>query len=361
MVATASAFLVASAPARADAGEREPAALKLELGSTLDSWAAVSGGPERNVSVLHRGDIAAAFDGQAIGAEWLSARVSYFDIRGQGPGKRLVADIHGVDNNEADPGGALLESWVNLAPVEGVSVRFGQIDVNTQFDAIETAQIMINSGHGMGTEFAASGDNGPGAYPATGFGITGEVRQGDWVVRAAALDGSPGLDGHKLHGARRALFVGQLSHESRDGVTIGLGGYLYESARDTAAAGGVYAIAEWAFGKGWRGWARVGTADRRISHVAHQISAGVAADAPIPGGPDGIVALAISTVRLHADVGEGFSHPRNETNIELTYQLELSDGVALQPDLQYVIRPAFDPGRAGVVLAGLRLTMSLDM
>ena len=357
----AMASLVVGAPARAEVVERERSPLKVEASSTLDTWIAVSGGPERNVALLHRADLAASFDGEAAGLDWLSAHISYFHVQGQGPGKRLVADIHGVDNNEADPGGALLEAWVDLVPMENFAVRLGQIDINTQFDSVETASVMLNSGHGMGTEFAASGDNGPGAYPATGFGMSGEVRHRNWVVRAAALDGSPGLDGHKIHGESRALFVGQVGYESGRDFTVGLGGYLYEKTGGNAAAGGVYAIGEWAFGKEWRGWARLGFADRRISHAAHQISAGIASRAPIFGRSDDILALAISTVRFHPDSSEAFNRSGNETNIELTYQMKLSDGVVLQPDLQYVINPAFDPGKSGVILAGLRLNMSLGM
>lgn len=353
--------LAAGDAARAEVVEREQSPLRVEISSTLDTWVAVSGGPERNAALLHRGDLAASFEGKAVGADWLSARVSYFHVKGQGPGKRLVADIHGVDNNEAEPGGALLEAWVDLAPVKGFAVRLGQIDVNAQFDAIETAAVMLNSGHGMGTEFSASGDNGPGAYPATGFGISTEVRRQNWVVRAAALDGSPGLDGHKIHGKSRTLFVGQVGYERDDRFKVGIGGYLYEKVAGSTAVGGMYAIGEWAFGKGWRGWARLGFADRRISHVADQISGGIATEGAIFGRPDDVLALAISTVRLHSDDRTTFDHPSSETNIELTYQMKLSDAVTLQPDLQYVINPAFDPGKSGVVLAGLRLNMSFGM
>lgn len=353
--------LAAGEAARAEAIEREQPPLSVGASSTLDTWVAVSGGAERNTALLHRADLAASFAGEAVGVDWLSAHVSYFHIKGQGPGKRLVADIHGVDNNETDPGGALLEAWVDLVPVKGFAVRLGQIDVNAQFDAIETAAVMLNSGHGMGTEFATSGDNGPGAYPATGFGISTEVRRRNWVVRAAALDGSPGLDGDKIYGKSSTLFVGQVGFEQDDRFKVGIGGYLYEKVGGGAATGGMYAISEWAFGKGWRGWARLGFADRRTSHVAHQISGGIAAQGLILGRPDDVLALAISTVRLHSGDRATFDHTKSETNIELTYQMNLSDTVMLQPDLQYVINPAFDPGKSGVVLVGLRLNMSFGM
>ena len=49
---------------------------------------------------------------------------------------------------------------------------------------------------------------------------------------------------------------------------------------------------------------------------------------------------------------------RREIAIELTYRAEITEYLAIQPDLQYVINPGLVPGRDDAFVAGLRLELS---
>lgn len=47
-----------------------------------------------------------------------------------------------------------------------------------------------------------------------------------------------------------------------------------------------------------------------------------------------------------------------ETTVELTYLLQVGKHVALQPNLQYIMRPGTDPTRKNALAAALRFELS---
>lgn len=343
------------------------------LSNTADGWAAIHNGTRRNIAALNKIDAAITVDGHAAGVGWLSAHASYFHIVGHGPSERLVGDGHGIDNAESDPDHRLFEAWVEARLARNASVRVGLMDLNAQFDAIDSASLFLNSGHGMGTEFAASGVNGPSTYPATGLGISAAGTWSGLTLQAAAFDGAPdatahgGLASMRLRGRDGALIVGQARYAfGRDGPSLGFGVYRYsrapvplpEAMTRRQGGGGVYAMAELPAIWGLAAWLRIGFADAAISDVRHQISGGIVRHAPFPGREHDKVGLAVSTIRVRPDGPGRIGYARRETNVELTYHLALSETVSLQPDVQYILRPAYDRDSKNALLAGLRLTVS---
>jgi porin len=342
------------------------------LSSSTDGWAAVNNGARRNAAALNKIDAAITVDGHAVGVEWLGAHASYFHVIGHGPSERLVGDGHGIDNAESEPDHRLLEAWIEARLAPNASMRIGLMDLNTQFDVTDTASLFLNSGHGMGTEFAASGVNGPSIYPATGLGISGATTWSGLTLQAAVVDGAPdaaahgGLASVRLRGRDGALIVGQARYAfGPDGPSLGLGVYRYSRAPVSSPnatpwrqGGGIYATAELPILRGLDAWLRVGFADTAISDVHHQISGGIVRHAPFPGREDDRVGLAVSTIGVRPDGPGRIGYSRVETNVELTYHLVLSETVSLQPDVQYVLRPAYDPDSESALLVGLRLAVS---
>jgi porin len=49
---------------------------------------------------------------------------------------------------------------------------------------------------------------------------------------------------------------------------------------------------------------------------------------------------------------------RAETAIELSYARKLLPGLIVQPDLQYVINPGWEPARRDALVAGVRFRLS---
>ena len=49
---------------------------------------------------------------------------------------------------------------------------------------------------------------------------------------------------------------------------------------------------------------------------------------------------------------------RRETSVELTYRLAAAEWLTLQPNLQYVSNPGFDPGLRNAWVMGLRIELA---
>ncbi|RKS91051.1 porin [Sphingosinicella microcystinivorans] len=347
-------------------------ALEWRLASTTDGWVALSNPVRRDAVVFSKIDAELTVKGEAFGLDGVTGRVSSFHVLGHGPSERLVADAHGIDNAESDVRHRLLEAWVDARLSGNVSVRLGLMDLNAQFDAIEAAGLFLNSGHGMGSEFAASGVNGPSTYPATGLGIN--VR-GEWsglTVQGAVFDGAPrgfSDDGKflaiRLHREEGALFLGQVEYDIEDtGVSFGFGAYHYSRAPSSdiegpsRTGGGAYAMTTFALGSDTAAWFRIGHASASVSDIRHQISGGLTQSAPF--GRDGdMIGIALSSIRLRPDGPGHTGYGRRETNLELTYRYAFNDRISLQPDVQYVIQPAYDRGGGNALVVGARLQIVL--
>ena len=51
----------------------------------------------------------------------------------------------------------------------------------------------------------------------------------------------------------------------------------------------------------------------------------------------------------------------SETVVEVTYSDEILPGVALQPDIQYIVNPAADPTVDDAIVIGLRVTIDFSL
>ncbi|WP_222874162.1 carbohydrate porin [Hankyongella ginsenosidimutans] len=87
----------------------------------------------------------------------------------------------------------LYEAWLQHdLPNERASLRFGLYDLNSEFDALATASLFINSAHGIGVDIGQSGQAGPSIFPLTSLSARLEVAVTPALrVRVAVLDGVP--------------------------------------------------------------------------------------------------------------------------------------------------------------------------
>jgi porin len=188
-------------------------------------------------------------------------------------------------------------------------------------------------------------------------------------MQAAIVDGAPAdlsgtarLASLRLSRREGVLMVGEVRYTLGDhGAAFGAGAYRYSRAPRTMPAdpgsgqrSGFYAMAEMPIAEAVRGWVRLGFAGAAISDVRYQLSGGIARSSPFPGRRNDLVGLAVSAIRTRSSGPGEIGFARTETNIELTYRIAVSDRFSLQPDLQYVIKPAYDRASNGVFLVGLR-------
>lgn len=113
-----------------------------------------------------------------------------------------------------------------------------------------------------------------------------------------------------------------------------------------------------ALGSDTAAWFRIGHASASVSDIRHQISGGLTQSAPF--GRDGdMIGIALSSIRLRPDGPGHTGYGRRETNLELTYRYAFNDRISLQPDVQYVIQPAYDRGGGNALVVGARLQIVL--
>jgi porin len=121
----------------------------------------VPAGVDPGTAVLNKLQISATLRGEKLGLKgWLvHAQIIGFD--GQSLSRRL-ADIQTADNIEAEPVTRLFEAYLSKMWERGddsLALRFGLIDLNSQFDSVDPASLMLNSSHGIGPDLSRSGRN----------------------------------------------------------------------------------------------------------------------------------------------------------------------------------------------------------
>lgn len=387
--ATGVGALCLAAASAVGARAQETPAVSFEAGYTGDFLANVSGGLRRTAQDLHLLEASATIDGEralglpAGGALFVSVNYNTEnDFSGS-----VTGDIQDVSSVDAPEALRLYEFWYEQAfGGDRASVKAGLLDLNADFDANETGALFLNNSHGIGPDIGQTGLNGPSIYPVTGLGVRGAVEAGESVtLRAGIYEGAPGdpdepgrtvLD---LDDDEGALLIGEA--EARRGASsLKLGAWGYTAAFDaldrfteTGAPArlresrGAYALAETCFRGGddddacrFGAFVRVGAADPSVNAIGRYYGAGLTVR-PFASRPDDEAGFAIAV----AAFGEPFKRNRAreglrtddaETALEWTYSFQVSESVALQPNVQWVMHPGGDPQIEDAVVVGVRIS-----
>lgn len=306
--------------------------------------------------------------------------VMYMDGRGIGP---LSGDLQGLNNIDAPSGLRLYEFWTEAHFGAGMSLRGGFLDLNTEFDVPATSAVLVSPPHGIGTELAMSGRNGPAIWPVTGLGLRlqGDHESRQW--RVAVFEGEPGKPDSepfmrlRLTRDEGALLVGELSWAPAGFNKLQLGTWHYTGRFepvDPAAAGqtergnhGAYALVDMPVAR--IGSARVdaalrvGAAAPRFNQVDRYLGLALAARgfAAFPEDAIGLgIAHASTTPGWRAAIAaDGGDPKRSETALELTWRHAISDGLAVLPHLHFVKNPGALYGIHDTWVAGLRVDAAI--
>lgn len=350
-------------------------AITVSLRDTLDGWDAATG-TQPGATVMNKLQISGTADGDAFGAPGFRAHVQLFRTDGASLTRR-TRDIQTISNIEAPPATRLFELWAEqrFGPkgAGAFSIRAGLIDLNSEFDSIEPASLMISSSHGVGPDLSRSGRNGPSIYPVSSAGV-----RVDWkvtsrlTVRAAAFDGVPGdLNNPKafaivaLRARDGVLSIAEADFSPTGKSGIGIGSWRYSvpldriDGRGRGVDGGLYAFGYAPLGSRWTGWLRVGSAVGRVQAVDGYLGAGIAGGGIVPSRARDMIGLAIARASIGSP-SRALDLPHHETSIEATYRAEFSTTLMVQPDVQYVIDPALAPHARNALAFGLRLVVTGD-
>jgi porin len=323
----------------------------------------------------------------------------------------LVGDAQGVSNLEAPPRAQLYEAWLQQSLLNNqVSTLVGLYDLNTEFYRLQSAALFLNSSFGVGPEFSQSGLGGPSIFPDTSVGIRIAFKPARGVVlRAAVLDGAPV---HRPDGGERIfaegdglLLVGEaafltrpvpedrpVSGRFRIGRNSGLppyegkiavGGWYYTAEFEDLSevgsngqpirhkgSGGLYLIGDESVyqscgssSRRIRAFGQLGLGDARVNRFGFYAGAGLVFSGLIPALDSDELGLAMAIARngshfLELQRQNDLAVTGTETALELTYLLQTGKHLAIQPDIQYVMRPGTDPTRRDALVFGLRFELS---
>jgi carbohydrate-selective porin OprB len=106
-------------------------------------------------------------------------------------------------------------------------------------------------------------------------------------------------------------------------------------------------------------WTRIGAANSAINPIGLYLGSGLT----YRHGRNR-VGLALGHARLgdpsiRAVRASGVRPDRAETAIEVSFRHQLTDSLAVQPDVQYVVNPHWDASRDNALVAGMRLQFTL--
>lgn len=349
---------------------KEPLDDRISFTYTADTLANLSGGLQTDERYLSNIDLFTRL--RFAGGNSVYLHGTYND--GETFSGDVVGDAQIASNIEAGQATRLYQAYYELGSErEGAGFLFGLWDLNSRLDVIAPAGLFMNSSHGIGAEFALSGQRGPSIFPVTALALYAHARLGTGLkLRGAILDGVPG-DPDRPH--RTAI---ELSRD--DGALLVTEAEWSANARWTAKAGvwhytsqldyrddsrrdgfgqGVYAsLAGDLVPDQLSGWLRYGVANDKVQSVRRYFGTGLVLD-NIPGSLEDKAGFAIATAFASRPLRDNQAS-RAETSLELTYSVTVTPWLRLQPDLQYIVNPGFRKDRDDALVIGMRMELTFS-
>ena len=350
---------------------------------TVDVTGVASGGERRGARLLGNLDLIAEGDLEQL-LSWRGGRVKLHLLSNEGgEPNALAGTLQGIDNIEVDRQRTkLYQAWVEQSLAgDRISLLVGLADLNAEFYQTDASGLLIAPAFGVGSELAATGPNGPSIFPSTA--LTARLRvtapnaayaQAALVNARAGVLGDP--DGVSFSTRDGALAIGEVGWTKRGKVALGYWRYtdrqpdirFGESAAEHPGrvAQGAYFLAEQPFNEGNEQepqvslFARIGLSDGNTTPFSGGWQFGTLVTNLLPSRPDAQLSIGMHRGLLSKGYRSaardlGIETVRSETGFEITYSDQLLPYLSVQPDVQYVRRPAGNPAVDDAVVLGLRL------
>lgn len=389
-------------------------ATQLQAVYTADFFGNINGGIDQGARYMDNLDLTLNVDGEtAFGIE--GTRLFVYGLANQGGNlTELVGDAQVVSNIEAQNSWRLYEAWFQyINPDTRSSLLAGLYDLNAEFDINNTGALFINSSHGIGAEYAASGITGPSIFPLTSLSARYKLALSSRsTFKIALLDGVPSDPGNTrgtkvflrendgaLLAAELAIFgngrEGYRSLNNEDKLSmlldrqsgngfhnkLAIGGWYYTQERasfSVQGAGeptnnwGAYVLGEGRLytegssaTQGLSAFVRAGIANPDINRFESYVGTGLVYTGPFKGLDRDRVGLALAMAfnsdnRQDVALQQGMAAEKGEYNIELTYQSVISSWLNLQWNTQYIIHPNTLSSIDNAWVMGIRASVSLN-
>ena len=348
--------------------------IDLELVATVDVLGNASGGISRGVEAPFNFDLALEVDTEkAFG--WAGGRLRlYFLGNTGGDTNNHVGALQVASNIEAPDTVKLYEAYYEQAFLgDRASLLLGLHDLNSEFYVTDLSGVFLNSSFGVGQEVAQIG---PSIFPTSALAARLRLAPTDnTYVMGAVYDGVPG-DPNNPYGTHvdfargdGVLVIGEAGYLASEGrhAKLGFGGW-HQTEFDNMITGvrgdnhGYYAIGEvdvWRDedGRGVGVFGQLGFAQGDRNQTDIYAGGGLNWTGPFASRPGDVAGLAFAYARngddfLRANPG---LFTRGETVLELTYAVQVTPWLLVQPDLQYFVDPGTDRTLRDAVLLGTRV------
>lgn len=394
--------------------------IALDLSYTGDFIANTRGGVARKNAYLGTLDATLAWDMATLLERDLGVLFVYALWNHGGSPSAFVGDVQATDNIEAPDSVRLFEAWWQHTLMDDrASLLVGLYDVNSEFYAIDSAEIFLNGSFGMGGELGNTGRSGPSTFPVAGWGGRFKVEPVRGVeLQVAAVEGAPGdprrptatsLDFEDDEGAfviaevsfdryassaddekqdvarplqRRRL--GRVWADRPKWVRLAVGSWMYTAKQPHVsrvdglgdpirARGhpGLYVTVDYEadhlaiqHGVGMSLFAQLGFADGDVGQFAGYTGGGVTFVGLLPWRDEDESGVAVAAAYngdafRDAARADGREPAVAEIAVEWTYRAVLARWFSLQGDVQYVVNPGGLRDRPDAVVAGLRWVVEL--
>lgn len=344
-----------------------------EAAYTAEYWSNIKGGIKQESAYLDILDLTMEVDTeQAFGISKGKFFAYLFYTNDTTLSDKIIGDGQTASNIDNDEVIRLMEFWYEHQISDENSVKIGLYDLNSEFDAIETAGLFVNSSHGIGPDYSQSGEAGPSIFPSGSLGIRYLSNITDaFSYQIALLDAVPGdpNDSQKntiqLKSEEGALVAAELNYKYGN-HRYGTGSWYYTedivtvNGLSTDVGYGIYGIFEAELMNATESEAslnsfiRLGMANESTYQVAQYLGAGLVYANFLQSRPSDSIGIAIAHAKNGSSAKKLANLDSSETNIEITYQSQVSERILIQPDLQYIINPGSDSTLDDSISIGIR-------
>ena len=300
-----------------------------------------------------------------------------------------VGSFMGVDNIEVNTNTTkLLHAWLERSFFDGkFSVLAGLYPVDSQFYVTDASGVFLHPSGGMAAEVAQTGVNGPSIFPTSSFGVRAMWQPTPkYYFQAALVDGVPG-DPNNPHGTHirfdrgdgtlAIMETGFRPAEEISKYAVGYWRYTprFDDVVDTDSLGnpvrrvnrGAYFLAEQmvfrekdASAQGLALFFRYGAANGDVNTLDYSASLGLRYKGLLPGRDEDEFGILLTRGHAGAKFMQAAATPlaTNETALEITYRAKVTSWLAIQPTVQRIVNPGFDPALGDIWIAGTRFEIA---
>jgi len=341
-----------------------------------------AGGLKQQSEFLGNIDFKLAIDAEKL-MGWKGGSAFFYVINNHGKKPSLnVGDFQWTSNIEAiTPQTKLYEAWIQqLLFDDEVSFLFGLHDLNSEFYVTDGALLFLHSAFGIGSEMGQLNvdGGGPSIFPSTSMAFRARYEPTkNFFAQVAAFNAqagdpsNPGRTVLRIKGSDGALVIGEAAYQvSREDKTqsyrkFGIGAWTYtrkfQNQVDSSMVNnqGAYFIGENSFNDSVSVFLNYGISTGAVNPTDSCLTTGVTVKGLLPGRPDdrfGLGYVRNSTSSEYRQTNAGST--THESVAEAVYRMEVSKGVSLIPDLQYVIHPGFAESVQDATVGAVRLELT---